>query len=82
MSIRFEGNAQQKGLNLGNGRKQTPICSGNAEHSSPGSPMAALSSRGGTLIQRVVFRVDEFKAKRPNRRHLRDVVAGLRPMEV
>ena len=31
---------------------------------------------------RIVFPIDVFKAKRPNRRHLRDVLAGFRPMEV
>src|SRR6516162_10394956 len=34
------------------------------------------------LIPGVVFRVQVFKAQRSNRGHLRDVFAGLRPMEV
>jgi hypothetical protein len=33
-------------------------------------------------IPRIVFPIDVFKAKRPNRRHLRDVLAGFRPMEM
>jgi len=33
-------------------------------------------------IPRIVFPIDLFKAKRPNRRHLRDVLAGFRPMEM
>ena len=30
----------------------------------------------------IVVRINVFKAQRPDRRHLRDVLAGLRPMEV
>ena len=31
---------------------------------------------------RVVFRIEVFKSKRANRRDLRDVLAGFRPVEV
>jgi len=36
----------------------------------------------GASMAWIVLRVDIFKAKRPNRRHLRDVLAGPRPVEV
>ena len=31
------------------------------------------------VISRIVFRVEVFKAERPNRRNLRDVLTGFRP---
>src|SRR5215469_11811524 len=34
------------------------------------------------LVPRIVFRVHVFKAKRSNRRHLRDVLPGFCPVEV
>src|SRR3984957_1432268 len=34
------------------------------------------------LLPRIVIWIEIFEAKRPNRRHLRDVLAGLGPMEV
>lgn len=34
------------------------------------------------VVSRIVFRADVFKAKRPNRRHLRDVLTGFRPVEM
>jgi hypothetical protein len=40
------------------------------------------SRRCGTLVSRIVCRVDVFKPKRPDRRHLRNVLARFRPMKV
>jgi len=34
------------------------------------------------MVSRIVVRVDVFKPKRPNRRHLRDVLTGFRPVEM
>jgi hypothetical protein len=34
------------------------------------------------VVSRIVFRADVFKSKRPNRRHLRDVLTGFRPVEM
>lgn len=34
------------------------------------------------VVLRIVFRVDVLQTKRPNRRHLRDVLAGFSPMEM
>src|SRR6476619_4545671 len=44
--------------------------------------MAVYVLHPWTAISRIVFPIDVFKAKRPNRRHLRDVLAGFCPMEM
>jgi len=44
--------------------------------------MALYQVSANFFGSRIVIRVDIFNAKRPNRRHLRDVVAGLCPVKV
>ncbi len=35
-----------------------------------------------SIVSRIVYRTNVFKSKRSNRRHLRDVLTGFRPVEM
>ena len=45
-------------------------------------PSWGLRCLSRVVVSRIIFRADVFKAKRPNRRHLRDVLTGFRPVEM
>jgi len=84
------------GLDANNNNKENRVSREYAEEMSQSwqrwiimdSECLSVGRRGGlrclsrVVVSRIRFRADVFKAKRPNRRHLRDVLTGFRPVEM